>query len=128
MGGTVDSCCNSINAHDLGITIGTIPIQDNFEAPNMSQPVISGQPTSSQNGASSSIHPPFPKVTPMPYSDQPTAPSMPNLPNAPSMPSASNMPTAPMAMGAANAPSAPSPPIDFSGSKTDEILLIEKNC
>lgn len=128
----MDSCCNSIDAHDLPITIGTIPIQDNFQEPNMNQPVFTNQPTSSQNGASvpSANHPPFPKVTPIPSSGQPTAPRMPDLP---SMPNASSMPFAPSMPGTSGMPSAlmatdaPSAPAyDFSESKAFQTFIHSK--
>lgn len=99
--GTIDSCCNSIDPLDLPITIGTIPILDNFDTIN---PVISGQPTSSQNGAS-----PFPNV---PY------------PPIPSVPTAPNVPTAPIETEDPATPTAPSPPIDFSDSKAYRFLFI----
>lgn len=70
----------------MPITIGTIPIQDNFDTSNMNShptPVISGQPMPNQNGASI-------------------------LPTAP------NMPSAPIETDVTNAPTAPPPPVEFN--------------
>lgn len=128
--GTIESCCRGVSPVDLAITIGTIPIHDNFELNNPGM-VISNQPMPSQK----LIGEVPPMIPPQTQTQTPIPMPMPPLPNQngsalpypfapfPNLPNTStdkNIPGAPpSAPPNAFAPSAP----DFGESKFHIFLI-----